>query len=307
MKKIFITVLISIFLINITYAKKINNKNYEMYIGNKIGLSHYNDLEKINNNFYENDIEKGKGFFIGYKNNKNLSFEIGYDWLGKITEKKKFINKSFNTQGINLINKINLPISKKIDIYTKLGSMITKSTYHEKNKIKKKEIFYNDIRLSPLFSIGIEYKINPLLISRLDYQIIPNIGNKIFLKEQPTNNFFNISFIYKYKKNKIKKYNKNYIFNIKINKNISLNNNDLNKIFKNIIFLNKYIYKIKIINFYKKEKVNKIKLFYKNIKNIEKYFLNKGINYFKINKKICNFTNIKNITNNIIIKIKIIK
>ncbi len=316
MKKILITILITTFLINTNFAQKKNSIDYEMYIGNKIGWSQYNDLEKINNkfnNFYKFNYIKGKGFFIGYKNNKYISFELGYDWLGKLIENKKFTNNFFDSQGINLSSKINLPINKKIDIYTKIGSIITKSIYNEKNKIKKKEINYSDIRLSPLFSIGIEYKINSKLISRLDYQIIPNIGNKFFLKEEPNNNFLNFSFIYKYKKNNIRQYNKKRILNIKFNKKKN-NNFYLNKILNKIVFLNKNIYKIKITNYYlPNTKINNIKLIYNYINNVEKYFLNKGINNTKIDKKIFNLNKINSIKekeireyiNNIFIKIKI--
>ncbi len=318
MKKTFITILITIFLINITFAQK-KDHNYEMYIGNKIGWSKYNDLQKINTKFgniYEYNNEKGTGIFIGYKNNKYISFELGYDWLGKIVKDKKFTSNFFKSEGINLVNKINLPINSKIDLYTRIGSIITKSIYNEKNKIKKKQINYTDIRLSPLFSIGLEYKMNSSWTSRLDYQIIPNIGNKFFLNEEPNNNFLNISFLYKYKKNNIKNFNKKYI-HIKMNKNIN-NNLYLNKTLDKIIFLNKNIYRIKIINYYLPNKINKfnyIKLIYNNINDIEKYFLNKGIDNIKISKKIYNLNKFKNIKkqeisdyiNNTFIKIKIIK
>ncbi len=303
MKKIFITTLITIFLINAIFAQKKQNISDEMYIGNKIGLSQYNDLEKINKKFRNIDNsnnELGTGIFIGYQNNKNLSFELGYDWLGKIEEKNKFSTTYFKTQGINLVSKIDLPINKDINIYTKLGGIITNSIYSEKNKIQKYKKDLTNTKLSPLISLGIEYKINPDLLSRIDYQLTYNLGDKIFLKEEPNNNFLNISFIYKYKKNNININNKKKInFNIIFDKNKSvINNLSINKLdffLKRIFFLNKNIYKIKIINyiFQKKNKFSKLKLIYNRINNIEKYFLKQGINFIKLNKKIYDYTNFK--------------
>ncbi len=313
MKKIIITILITIILINSLFAHK--KKNYNLYIGYKLGLSKYNDLEKINKklqkyNQYNNS--NGKGFFIGYKANKNLSFEIGYDWLGKIKNKEKFNTYSLISQGINIISKINLPLNKNLDIYTKLGGIITNSIYSKKNKIIKKKTDFIDTRLSPLLSLGIEYKINSYLSSRLDYQWIYKIGNKYFLKEEPNNNFLNINLIYKYKN--LPKVNKKKInFYIKFYKNkFILNNiikNKLNYFLNQNILLNKNIYKIKIINyvFKKKNQFNKLKLIYNRISNIEKYFLSKGINHLKLNKKIYKYSekNKQKILNNYII-IKVI-
>ncbi len=305
MKKIFITILVTIFLINAIFAQEKKNINNEIYVGNKIGLSQYNDLEKINRKLtYINkpNNELGTGFFIGCKTNKNLSFELGYDWLGKIKEKKKFNTIYFKTQGINLISKINLPINKNIDIYTKLGGIVTNSIYNENNKITKKIIDLNNIKISPLISTGIEYKINPNISSRIDYQLIYNIGNKYVLKEEPNNHFLNISFIYN-QKNNIKKNNNNkkkINFNIKFYKNESTINNlfikKLDFFIKKNILLNKNINQIKIINyiFKKKNKFNKLKLIYNRLTNIEKYFIKKGIKYNKLNKKIYDFTNLKN-------------
>ncbi len=321
MKKIFITTLITIFLISTIFAQKKQNIN-EMYIGNKIGLSQYNDLEKINKKFQninEYNNELGTGLFIGYRTSKNLSFELGYDWLGKVEEKKKFSTTYFKAQGINFISKINLPINRNIDLYTRLGGIIINSVYNEKNEIKKYQKDFINTKLSPLISVGIEYKINPDLLSRIDYQFIYSIGDKNFLKEEPNNNFLNISFIYKYKKNNIKINNnskRKINFNIKFNKNESIINNlsknKLNLFLEKIFFLNKNIYKIKIINyiFHKENKFNKLQLVYNRINNIEKYFLGKGINFIKLNKKIYDFTNFENnkkIFNNINDNISIIK
>ncbi len=292
MKKIIIIFLIIIFLFNSLFAQKKKFFHNSMYIGYKLGWSKYNDLEKINKKF-QNNNKNGKGFFIGYKANKNLSFEFGYDLLGQIKEKKKFNTYLFKTQGLNLVSKINLPIFNNLDIYTKLGGIITNSIYSEENKIKKNKKDFIDTRISPLISLGIEYKINSYLFSRIDYQWIYNIGNKYFLKEEPNNNFLNFNLIYKYKNN-IKKNNKikNLNFYIKFNKNKfilnNINTNKLNYIFEKNIFINKYIYKIKIINYIlnKKNKFNKLKSIYKKINCIEKYFLKKGIDYSKLNKKI---------------------
>ncbi len=316
MKKIFTTILITILILNITLAKKTKNIN-KIYIGNKIGWSKYKDLENINQtiNKKENILTKGNGIFLGYKINKNLSFELGYDWLGNLNQKKKFLINYFDSQGIYLLTKISYPINKKIDIYTRLGNILTKSIFNQVNKINKKNLISKYTILSPLISFGLEYKINKYLLSRLDYQFIYKIGNKNFLKEETNNNFFNISLIYlkernqfnKYIKLKINFYQNNCLFKI-------FDKYKLNKLINKIFLYNKNIYKIKIINYLitNKNRSNTLKILYNKINVIEKYFLNKGINSFRIEKKIYDLSKNKNyyinylkLINSIDIKIKI--
>ncbi len=251
MKKIFITLITIILIIGKTLAKEKETTN-NIYIGNKIGLSKYKDLENIN--IKKNNNQIGHGFFIGYKANKNLSFEIGYDWIGKIIKKKKFINKYFNSQGINISTKINYPLNEKLNLYTKIGNILSKSIYNEKNKIKKTEINLINTTLSPLLSLGIEYKINKYLFTRLDYQFIYKIGNKLINKEETNNNFLSINLIY-FKKNQQKKKYKNINFKINFYTNNYILNTyniyKLNNLINKINILNKYIYKIEIINYMK--------------------------------------------------------
>ncbi len=318
MKKIFTTILISMLILNTTLAKKTKTIN-KIYIGNKIGWSKYKDLENIDKiiSNKNNIFTKGNGIFLGYKINKNLSFELGYDWLGKLNQKKKFLIHYFNSQGIYLLTKISYPINKKLDIYTRIGNILTKSIFNKINKINKNNLVFKNTMLSPIISFGLEYKINKYLSSRLDYQFIYKIGDKNLIKEETNNNFLNISLIYLKEKNKnkfnkyinlkINFYQNNYLFKI-------FNKYKLDELINKIYFYNKNIYKIKIINYLttNKNKFNNLKTLYDKINIIEKYLVYKGINPLKIEKKIYDLSNNKNyyinylkLVNSINIKIKI--
>ncbi len=308
-QKIFFIIII-LFTTNIVVSKnlltqkneKINKNN--IYVGQKLGWSKFKDIENISPDFKgrTNIIKNNKlsaSYFIGYKKNKYLSFEIGNNLLGTAYEYGKFINKKFNSKGINLSTKINFPIYNDLYLYTKIGNILVKSTSTKENKIKNNIKEIQNIKFSPLFSLGIENKIRDNVYYSIDYQWIFNIGDKKILNEEPSDVSWNFNLIYKnifnnekslIHKNKINKKD-NPIININLlSKKTKINYKTLNIIKKIIKRIG--IYKIKSItlNHYLVRKINNYPNILKHlntIKNIEK-----RIYFKKINKKIIDVTNI---------------
>ncbi len=308
-------IIITLFSINKNlYAKEIISKNKllnnnNIYLGGKIGISNFINTKNLSNNFkiIDTKIENNKigfGNFLGYKINKIFNFEIGYENLGKILKKGKFINGFFKTKGITISNKINFNILNNIKLYTKIGWIILKSTSKKINIINNTKNYISYKKISPLTSLGIEYKINNNLYTRLDYQFIYNLGQKNIFHEEPNNNLFNINLIYKlnnFSFNKIKNIFKNKI-NLKNNNNknidikdIKLNINYLNNIF-NIIKLKNFNIKYILIKDFRNNKniliSNKDDI---NIKNVIKNLLNKDYKIIDRIEFIYNLNNYKKI------------
>ncbi len=257
-KKLFLIIITSFFINKNLYSKEIinNNFNKKIYFGTKIGFSNFLNLKNLNNKFKiintkfkSNKI--GYGSFLGYKINNNFNIELGYENLGKVIKKGKFINGYFKSKGITLSNKINYNIYNNTNIYIKLGWIIIKSISKKNNIINNTKNVISYKKITPLTSLGIEFKISKNLYSRIDYQFINNLGHKNFLHEEPKNSFLNINIIYN-----INNINNN-------NKNINYINYNKNK-----ILISKFINNYKIIN--KKKNIYNYKLYLNNILNLIK-------------------------------------
>ncbi len=220
-----ITFLLILFTFN--YNVKANNfleynLNKKIYIGNQLNIvKNYNiKYEKQTNkiNTYTNIKQILSSIYLGYKYNKNLNLEIGYNWLNNISIYKKFIKEKIETNGINLSAILKKNIYKNLNIYTKFGEIFINETITKNNNLTRKNIQKNIHNIYPLLNIGLEYKINKNIYSKLDYQIIYSKENKF------KNTLININLIYKIDNinNLLKK-----ITNIYFNKqnNIKQNNN----------------------------------------------------------------------------------
>ncbi|QJC31626.1 outer membrane beta-barrel protein [Enterobacteriaceae endosymbiont of Donacia tomentosa] len=203
-KKTFIIIIIIMIIgVNNSFANAYFNKNNSYwYLGSKLGLSKYNNLNLFGNdidNENYNEINKlGSGFFLGFQENRFLSFEIEYDWFGKLI---KNINESniiniFQSEGIQLTTKITYPIIENLDIYTRFGNIITRTKNIQKNKEQKiNSIFFN---ASPILAIGSEYKTNNNWFYRFEYQWIHKIGDNKNLGQETSNSMFVLGLKYSF-------------------------------------------------------------------------------------------------------------
>ncbi|QJC36069.1 OmpA family protein [Enterobacteriaceae endosymbiont of Donacia cincticornis] len=268
MKKIIIIfTIIMISIHNIANAKT-NFKDY-WYFGSTFGLSHYNNIKLLGKDIDDKEYnffnKLGNGFFLGYQTNNFLGLELGLDWLGTI--KKNIENNMknvFEVKGIQLTTNIRYPIFRNLYLYTRLGGFFAKSYYYQFSNNNKyynlDNLYYN---VSPLFSFGGEYQIKDNLSSRIEYQLIKNIGSKNNDDlGQNTNNFmFSISIIYKF-------FNKNHTPLIKnlINKSKNYYYNNYGN--KNLISKEKFFFKFKSISLTKENKNILEKLFKFKLKNL---------------------------------------
>ncbi|MGP1931224.1 MAG: porin OmpA [Arsenophonus sp. ET-YP4-MAG3] len=201
MKKITIAVIITALITETQAASKDNT----WYTGVKLGLSDFKDIDfypydKIIKNSEVKRDKLGVGFYIGHQYNQYFSFELGYDRFGKI----RFINNKNNdilkSMGIQLTARLSYPITNKLDLYARFGSIVwrtnTKVNIFNKNLYKK----YNT-DVSPIYSMGFEYSITPELVTRLDYQWVSHIGDKKLLYVRPDNGILSIGITYRFNQN----------------------------------------------------------------------------------------------------------
>ncbi|QJC29485.1 OmpA family protein [Enterobacteriaceae endosymbiont of Plateumaris pusilla] len=296
MKKIVIviaTIFISFFYnINDVIANTIKNNKNNWYLGSKIGWSQYDNLLGFNTN--PKDFLKinklGSGLFLGYKENRYLNFELGYDWLGLISRKYKNSTNLFKAQGIQLSTKISCPIYGNLDLYSRLGAIITRIDV--KNLITNYNYFYS---ATPLISFGSEYKINNNWSSRLEYQFTRKIGNDDIVGQETNNSMLVFGLSYFFDKSKpaqifdkifYKKLSNNR-FNIRSDLFFKFNDFTLQE--KSKQTLNKIIYRLNTINypnisihivgltdFIGKKKYN-LSLSKKRANSVSEYLISKGI------------------------------
>ncbi|VFP87225.1 Outer membrane protein A [Candidatus Erwinia haradaeae] len=181
-------------------------KDNTWYSGVKLGWSHYDDTGYYNSNYKKNDgpshrSQLGSGVFFGYQANPYLSFDLGYDWLGRMPHKGTTVHGSFKAQGVQLAAKINYPISDNLNAYTRLGSMIWHADTVQTN-VTHTRLNAKDTGVSPLIALGMEYAINKNWSTRLDYQWIDNIGNTSTIGTRPDNSLINIGIAYHFGQDK---------------------------------------------------------------------------------------------------------
>ncbi|QJC29041.1 OmpA family protein [Enterobacteriaceae endosymbiont of Plateumaris rustica] len=256
MKKI-IFIILTIF-VNFCYntnnvmADTIKNNKNDWYLGSKIGWSQYDNL--LGYSIKKGDSSKinkiGSGFFLGYKENRYLNFELGYDWLGLISRNHKNLINLFRAQGIQLSTKIICPIIGNLDIYSRLGAIITRIDVKNNNHYN---YFYN---ATPLLSLGSEYKINNSWSSRLEYQFTRKIGSNDVIGQETNNSMLVFGLSYSFDKHKSSKlidkifFEKlsNNRFNIKSKIFFKFNDFTLQNHSKEI--LNQIAHRIKLINYH---------------------------------------------------------
>ncbi|QJC29927.1 porin OmpA [Enterobacteriaceae endosymbiont of Plateumaris sericea] len=297
MKKIVIviaTIFISFFYnINNVIADTVKNNKNNWYLGSKIGWSQYDNLlgfSSINPKDFSKINKLGSGLFLGYKENRYLNFELGYDWLGLISHHYKNTTNSFKAQGIQLSTKISYPIFGNLDLYSRLGAIITRIDV--KNNYNFYDYFYN---ATPLMSLGGEYKINNNWSSRLEYQFTRKIGDNDMVGQETNNSMLVFGLSYFFNKHKpakiintiLYKRLSNNRFNIKSNIFFKFNDSTLQeqskrtldsiiKRLKTINYQNNAIHIVGFTDFIGKKKYN-LSLSKKRANIVSEYLVSKGI------------------------------
>lgn len=201
MKKIVIALAVALTGFSIVVQAATRDRTF--YSGTKIGWSGYHDALMDHNYIFVGNapIQKnklGSGAFLGYQINKYLGFEVGYDWLGLIQYKSDIKNGSFKAQGMQMTAKLNYPVLEDFDVYTRLGGMLwhAESIGHLGNDGKK--IIDDDVGISPLAAVGLEYSVTKNLVTRLEYQGINNIGDSSTIGARPDNLMINLGVAYRF-------------------------------------------------------------------------------------------------------------
>ncbi|KFA58032.1 Outer membrane protein A precursor [Gilliamella apicola] len=181
------------------------NAAYEentFYVGGKLGWSDFYNLDANKVRAYESASIKTSdhsniagGGFIGFQANPYLAFELGYDWLGSAKYKRSahhygfgytrdhdMGNSKVSAQGVSLTGKLSYPLSfinDDLDVYGRLGAMVTIAKW--KNGGYVKEDFGRGgtkTDVSPVFALGMDYRLNDDLSTRLEYQYVNHIHTK---------------------------------------------------------------------------------------------------------------------------------
>ncbi len=195
-------------LASFTIAAQAEEKGSGWYAGVKLGWPQYygvgfhpnydqNSSTTINSNAIHK-TQLGSGALLGYQQNQNLGFELEYDWLGHMPYERNLNYGIFKAHGLHLSGKLSHPFIKNLDIYTRLGGAIwfadCKTTSY--GNVLDIKTTLKSTGLSPLAAFGFEYKITKNLKTRIDYQIVSNIGDSYFFSSRPDSNTLSLGFSY---------------------------------------------------------------------------------------------------------------
>ncbi|WWO98781.1 MAG: porin OmpA [Candidatus Dasytiphilus stammeri] len=171
------------------------------YAGTKVGWSQYHDHGYNGNGYITNDgttdeNQLATSAILGYQINPCLGLEFGYDWLGSMKKNGIAINGAFKAYGVQMSTKISYPITKKFDIYTRLGGMVWKVDSNQQNPVWG-HISDHKTGISPLGAVGIEYALSKKVTTRLDYQWLNKIGENKSVGINTDNSMFGIGITYR--------------------------------------------------------------------------------------------------------------
>ena len=147
------------------------------YAGGKLGWSNFYgvDYDPAFTGAAITDESKddvGLGALVGYQLNRNVGFELGYDWLGKYKYTATMGGLSgtdeVSAQLAQLSMKLGIPVSDAWDIYARLGGAYVWADSDQ---------FENDNGGAFLGALGVEYAINRDWAARFEYQYTTPIGN----------------------------------------------------------------------------------------------------------------------------------
>ena len=197
MKKTTLALAIAVASLTATAANAAYEDN-TFYTGAKLGWSELYKLDAKKVRAFDdvsiktsNRSNVAGGAFLGFQANPYLAFELGYDWLGSAKYKRSFhyagkgydLGKSkVSAQGVSLTGKLSYPlsfISDDLDIYGRAGGMVTIAKW--KNGGLTKDLYGKGgtkTDVSPVYALGLDYRLNEDFSTRLEYQYVQHIHTK---------------------------------------------------------------------------------------------------------------------------------
>ncbi|BAP58344.1 outer membrane beta-barrel protein [Candidatus Tachikawaea gelatinosa] len=208
-------------------------KSETWYFGTKSGLSKYYHFIYRGNNYVPNDapFEKSRitsGFLIGQQTtNPHVGVEMSGEWLGRLNYTgKDIVAALWEGYGFQMSTILRHPISKTLDLYTRLGATIWHVTSDQ--VVKDQITLHNTLwGPSPVLSVGFEYAWTENIAMRLDFQWTNRVGNRKTVGCRPHIAFINFGFIYRFQqKDQLKPSSMNNVYNLldHVKKIITLNN-----------------------------------------------------------------------------------
>jgi OOP family OmpA-OmpF porin len=182
-------------------------KDNTWYLGGKVGWSHFYESDYARGGVFDatNDgstkkDDVGAGAYLGYQANRYLGFELGYDWLGRVRRKGEITSGAYKAQGAQLSAKIDYPVTRRTDIYTRVGGMIWHANATQDTKSAQGDIRYrrNHTGISPLLAAGVEYAVTKDWDTRLEYQWISNVGDNHSVGARPDNTLLSVGVAYRF-------------------------------------------------------------------------------------------------------------
>ncbi|WP_158366813.1 porin OmpA [Candidatus Williamhamiltonella defendens] len=197
------TIAVAVAFSGLTTLVQADTQDDTWYLGSKLGWSRYastgmkNDYIGIaDDTTYKNQI--GAGAFLGYQANQYLGFELGADWFGHMPYKGDTKNGTFKAYGVQIGAKLNYPIVKDLDIYTRLGAVVWNAKTKAYTAPEEKHFSENDTSVSPFAAVGLEYAFTKSWITRFDYQWTRKIGNFDSIGAAPNNGMLSIGVSYRF-------------------------------------------------------------------------------------------------------------
>ena len=198
MKKTTLALAIAVASLTATAANAAYEDN-TFYVGAKLGWSELYRLDASKVRVYDdvgiktsNRSNVAGGAFLGFQANPYLAFELGYDWLGSAKYKRSYSNAghSYNVgnsklsaQGVSLTGKLSYPlsfISDDLDIYGRAGGMVTIAKWKNGGYIRANDKLDHGTKtdVSPVYALGLDYRLNEDFSTRLEYQYVQHIHTK---------------------------------------------------------------------------------------------------------------------------------
>ncbi|ALP42479.1 porin OmpA [Aeromonas schubertii] len=162
------------------------------YIGAKVGWSNYFDadtqrlVEEINGRLQsrqESGDGLGAGLFAGYQLNRNVGFELGYDWLGRYKTEGALdgllLSGEVKGQMLQGTVKIGGAFNERLDLYTRMGGAYAWADATATAHYGGRSVSETGKEHSAAFvaALGAEYALNPSWALRLEYQYTTPIGD----------------------------------------------------------------------------------------------------------------------------------
>ena len=176
----------------LTGASQAAPDDHSWYLGAKAGWSNYFDadtqrlVEEIQGRLqsrHESSDGLGLGLFAGYQLNRNVGFELGYDWLGRYKTRGELdgltLSGEAKSQMVQLTMKIGGEVNEGLDLYTRMGGAYAWSDATAEAQYGARSVSDTGKEHSAAFvaALGAEYALSPNWALRLEYQYTTPIGD----------------------------------------------------------------------------------------------------------------------------------